>query len=648
MEKDLIFSLDIGTRTIIGLVGEYISEDEFKIIAFSIRDHKKRNMYDGQIHDIEGVTKLVKEIVKDLEEKTGTELKKASVAAAGRALKTSRLRLDKSIDSSKEVTKLDVDALELEAVQKTQAEINSTNETYDSSYYCIGYSVVDYYLDKNRMARLEGHRGEEISVDLLATFLPQVVVESLYSVMAKSGLEVKSITLEPIAAIKLAIKPELRLLNLALVDIGAGTSDIAITKEGQIISYAMTSLAGDEITERISKEYLLDFSGSERLKVNLSKSDEQVFTDIVGSRHSLSTEEIILSIYDVLERVADEIVDRIIAFNGKAPSAVFLIGGSSQMPMLREIIADKLQIPRERVAVRDINTIDNISGLDGHGFGPDMITPVGIALEASEEKYRNFIKVYFDGKEIPVFNTDNIKVSDVLIIAGFDAKNLLPKRADDFVYYLNGKRRMVKGDLGTYPQIVVDGQIGNLRTSLTNLSQIEIVPSQVEKVQNPSLFKVLEHSKYVVLNGEKIDLFRDIRINGQKINEDVLLEPEDQIDFTEIKTLKNLLERFNIQDDPDLISVNGWKKDLNYVLANGDIINSSIIDDKKKHIDLIINGQDKRLDYDKDNFIFVDIFDYIDFDRTKIKGKLILKINGRDAEYMEELKDGDNITVSWE
>ena len=73
---------------------------------------------------------------------------------------------------------------------------------------------------------------------MLATFLPQMVIEGLYSVISKAGLEA-NITLEPIAAINVAIKEELRLLNLVLVDIGAGTSDIAITRDGKIMAYAM-------------------------------------------------------------------------------------------------------------------------------------------------------------------------------------------------------------------------------------------------------------------------------------------------------------------------------------------------------------------------------------------------------------------------
>src|SRR5690606_8916426 len=135
-------------------------------------------------------------------------------------------------------------------------------------YYCVGYTVVNYYLDGNFMENLEGHKGNKIGVDVLATFLPYTVVDSLYTVMNRVGLEVVNLTLEPIAAINVAVKKSLRLLNIALVDIGAGTSDIAISRDGTIVAYAMASVAGDEITENIAKTYLLDFDAAEKLKVN--------------------------------------------------------------------------------------------------------------------------------------------------------------------------------------------------------------------------------------------------------------------------------------------------------------------------------------------------------------------------------------------
>jgi cell division ATPase FtsA len=212
LDNDLIFSLDIGTRTIIGIVGEYTEDGKFNILAYSKKEHSRRNMYDGQIHNIGEVVKIVDEIKRELESKIGTSLKRVSIAAAGRSLKTCKIRLDKEIDAAIEIDKKAIEILELEAVQKAQEKINGENKN-KSKYYSIGYSVIEYYLEDNIMNSLEGHRGDKIGVNLLTTFLPQIVIEGLYSVISKSGLEVGHITLEPIAAINVAIKEELRLLS---------------------------------------------------------------------------------------------------------------------------------------------------------------------------------------------------------------------------------------------------------------------------------------------------------------------------------------------------------------------------------------------------------------------------------------------------
>ena len=94
---------------------------------------------------------------------------------------------------------------------------------------------------------------------MFRTFLPRIVIDSLSASLSAAGLEMGSLTLEPIAAIQTAIPLSMRRLNLALVDIGAGTSDIALTRDGVIFAYGMVSVAGDEITEALCQHYLLDF-----------------------------------------------------------------------------------------------------------------------------------------------------------------------------------------------------------------------------------------------------------------------------------------------------------------------------------------------------------------------------------------------------
>lgn len=110
-----------------------------------------------------------------------------------------------------------------------------------------------YYLNEYPMEMVELHTASNIGVDLIATFLPEEVVDGLYAAVEGAGLHVSSLTLEPIAAIQVAIPEKFRLLNIALVDVGAGTSDISIVKDGSIIAFGMSLWQEDEITEALPR-----------------------------------------------------------------------------------------------------------------------------------------------------------------------------------------------------------------------------------------------------------------------------------------------------------------------------------------------------------------------------------------------------------
>src|SRR5690606_20572567 len=119
------------------------------------------------------------------------------VAAAGRSLKTEQARVTTSI-TNRELNKEDVVHLELMAVQKAEQQISKRYENVKTKYICVGYSVLYYYLDNEKMGSLIGQHGTEASVEIIATFLPKVVIDSLATALNKCDLEIAALTLEPI------------------------------------------------------------------------------------------------------------------------------------------------------------------------------------------------------------------------------------------------------------------------------------------------------------------------------------------------------------------------------------------------------------------------------------------------------------------
>ncbi len=90
----------------------------------------------------------------------------------------------------------------------------------------------------------------------------------------------------------MAIPENYRLLNIALVDIGAGTSDISVTRDGSIIAYGMIPFAGDEITELIVQSYLVDFNTAEQIKLSSGMEDQVTYKDIMMIEHTIPSKDV--------------------------------------------------------------------------------------------------------------------------------------------------------------------------------------------------------------------------------------------------------------------------------------------------------------------------------------------------------------------
>ena len=263
-QGQLVFGLDIGTRSIVGTVG-YLGSDRFHVLAQRFKEHETRAMLDGQIHDIGKVGETIRQVKEQLEEDLNRRLTEVCIAAAGRVLRTVTTHVEQSFEQEHEVTEEDVYSLSTMGVERAYEEFQKTNDT-DMRFYCVGYTPMRYYMNGYQIGNLEGHKVKNMALDLIATFLPDDVVDGLYKAVELAGLHVANLTLEPIAAIQVAIPEKFRMLNMALVDVGAGTSDISITRDGTITAYGMIPVAGDSLTDIIVQHCLVEFDTAERIK----------------------------------------------------------------------------------------------------------------------------------------------------------------------------------------------------------------------------------------------------------------------------------------------------------------------------------------------------------------------------------------------
>lgn len=553
-DNQMTFALDIGTRSVVGLLLKE-QDNGYEVLDMLIEEHAERAMLDGQIHDVLEVAKVIQSIKEKLEEKYGI-LKKVCVAAAGRALKTERAIIELDIDGKPIMKKEDVLHMELMAVQQAQKQLAlSQKEDMQNRYDCVGYSVVCYKLDGQEIGSLIDQQGEKASAEIIATFLPKVVVESLLAALARADLEMEALTLEPIAAISVLIPPSMRRLNVALVDIGAGTSDIALTESGTITAYGMVPVAGDEITEAVSDEFLLDFPLAEKAKRELQTETHITVKDILGFEEHLSKEEAVDRIFPAIQKLGEAIKEEILLLNGKrSPKAVMLIGGGSLTPGLPRLLAELLELPENRVAIRGVDAIANLNKNELAHSGPELVTPIGIAITSRQSPIQ-YIHAYVNERLVRMFQMKKLTVADCLLAAGIPFSQMFGKPGLAAIVEVNGHRISIPGGHGEPPIVAKNGQTCTLEDPISHGDRLTI--EQGKDGSEPLIFiKDLlddETSRIYFINDQSKEIYPEILLNGSPATPESPLFDRDKLHFRYPESIEELFGRLEKKE---------WLKDV--------------------------------------------------------------------------------------
>ena len=476
--ENAVFALDIGTRSIIGMVG-VVEDGKVRIVAIDKEEHTERAMVDGQIENIDKVTALANKVKKRLEEKVHFKLTRVCVAAAGRALRTRRAEYEINLKNKQVIDDEIISRLEAGAINRVEEAFDAENSAEDDMrrFYLVGYTVCQYYLDDYRISSLKDHRGQNVKVDLIATFLPSEVVESLYTTMNKIGLEVVSITLEPIAAINAAIPENLRLLNLVMVDIGAGTSDIAACPGGSVTGYTMATVAGDEVTETIMREYLVDFGTAEGMKAQIEQEEVVTFTDILGFERKASREEVLQCIQSTSELLSKEIAQKVLEVNGGAPSALFLAGGGSKLAGLKEGITAALSMDANRVAIAGNNFKISAFSDEYDLNNPEYTTPLGITVSSGLNLINDSFRVTLNGRAAKLFRSGSFTALNLLMMNGYNFQDILGRPGTSLTVMVNGKRKVFYGTAAMPSSLFINKKEGKLSTVINAGDCIDFEPA---------------------------------------------------------------------------------------------------------------------------------------------------------------------------
>ncbi len=365
-DKSLIVGLDIGTSKVVALVGEYSPGSPIEVIG--IGSHESRGLKRGVVVDIESTVQSIQRAIEEAELMAGCEIRSVYASISGNHV---QCRNSQGITPIREgeVTWGDLDRV-LEAAKAVAIPADQK----------ILHAIPrEYVLDDSQ----EGIRNPHLVV------CAQSAAANISKCVQRCGLQVDDLVLSSLASSVAVLTADERELGVVMVDIGAGTTDIAVFVQGAICHTASLPIAGDHVTNDIAHMLRTPTPEAEQIKVRyacalaqLATAEESIQVPSVGDRPPrrmprASLAQAVQGRYEeIFEMVQAEL--RRSGFEEMVRAGMVLTGGASKMEGVVELAEEMLQMP-VRVGIPQ-----HVTGLGEVVGNPVHATGVGLLLMGSQ------------------------------------------------------------------------------------------------------------------------------------------------------------------------------------------------------------------------------------------------------------------------
>jgi len=390
---NIIVGLDAGTTKICSIMGE-ISEEGISVLAVS--SHPSNGLKKGVVTDIEVTANSIKKTVAEIEEMTGTSVREVYVGIAGSHIK--------SLNS--------YGAVGIKGKEVTHDDVERAIDSASAVYVPLDREILhvlptDFILDgQDGIKDPVGMAGVRLEVKVFIVTGAVASVQNLLKCCERAGLEVVDIVLQPLASAEATLTSDERDMGVMLVDIGGGTTDIALYKDGWLRHTAVLGIGGHHFTNDLSVGLRVPFPEAERIKkkfgtvatvVSSSEMNDMTEVDIVaidGQVRTIPRKYISEILQPRSEELLQLIRQELQAFQGSdvAVSGAILTGGSSLLSgfdrMAEAILSMPVRIGYPVRAAREDQAHDGgharIQGLKGEFDTPVYATGIGLVLYGAE------------------------------------------------------------------------------------------------------------------------------------------------------------------------------------------------------------------------------------------------------------------------
>jgi len=379
--KDLIVALDIGTSKVVAVVAEMLPEGRFEVLGLG--QHESRGMRKGVVVNIETTVNSIQRALEEAELMADCKIRDVFTGIAGSHIRSFNSSGMVAI-KDKEVTATDV-----ARVIETAKAINIPTDQ-QVLHVLTQEFIVDGQEDIREPIGMSGIRLE-VRVHIVTGAVS--AAQNIVKCVRRCGLEVQDLILQPLASSLACLTPDEKELGVALVDIGGGTTDIAIFTGGAIRHTAVIPIAGDQITRDVAAALRTPTPDAEEIKLRygvakqvLASPDERIEVPGLGDRgpRQLSRQ----ALGAVIEPRVEELftfVQQVIRESGYdelLSSGIVLTGGTSQMPGVVELAEDiflkpvRLGVPEYTGSLADVVR------------SPRFSTVMGLLAEARLQRVR--------------------------------------------------------------------------------------------------------------------------------------------------------------------------------------------------------------------------------------------------------------------
>ena len=332
-----ILGLDIGTEFVKAVIAEPTKKGDLKILGVGKAKQADSNMHAGAVADIPAVVDVCEQALIDAEKQAGERAELTIVGIAGELIKgnTTTVNYERK-DPNKPITEAEMREI-INKVQRKSGEVAKKTVALETGndnveVRLINSAIVSLTIDGYKISNPIGFKGTDIVIQFYTAFAPLIHVAAIEKVCAELNLDLLTVAVEPFAVCRACLGDDLDSSYSGIVmDIGGGTTDVAVIEDGGVEGTKMFGIGGRSFTHQIAEALGVDFDTAERYKLDYDsgKLDDRIKSKIETaiSHH--------LSVWMAGVEVALEEFENA----NSLPRNVLLCGGGAGLSLLQESLA---------------------------------------------------------------------------------------------------------------------------------------------------------------------------------------------------------------------------------------------------------------------------------------------------------------------